>query len=524
MADNWTFGSSKWADIEELHEKGFIENGGMTVGYLADDDDEIHPITYNGDSHLLTIAPTRSGKGTTQIIPALMDHVGGLLCIDPKGENAIITAAVREDMHGQNIAIFDPWGVATEVLKRDGAKFNPLDMLTAESPNLADDAMLIADALIVPDGGDSHWSNEAKAMLMGFIIHLVTSPDEDGQRNLGRLREILSLPPQTFQKLIVGMSETGVELAKSAANRIMQKSERELSSVISTAQQNTHFLESQQVKTALSESDFQFENLTDDENPISVFLCIPADRLNTHGRLLRLMVSMAITAMVRTKKKPKTSALFILDEFAALGKLAVIEQAFGLMAGFGMQIHAIIQDLSQLQDLYGQRWQTFLGNAGVVQFFGTRDVLTAEYASKICGQTTIETISEKTADIRKDGEGLFGSPNPEYRSMHDRSHGRPLAMPEEIMRMSSHMQIVFMPNCDPANCGKFPYYQNIKYFHFDKSPIYNPHPNTPKPNFENTRFLDDETRARWHKWETVENESQEPTQKVKKGWFGYKVE
>ena len=252
MAEDWIHGSSKWATSKEVNDLGYLEGDGLTFGFMeVNNKKALGPITYNGDSHMITVAPTRSGKGTTQIIPSLMDHKGGVLCIDPKGENAIITAEARENLHGQTVAIFDPWRVATSILEREGSQFNPLDMLSPESENLSDDAMLIADALIVPDRGDSHWSNEARAMIMGFIIHLVTSPKEEGQRHLGRLREILSLPPGLFQALVKDMSQNGVDLAQSAANRIMQKSERELSSVVSTAQQNTHFLESPNVKDSL---------------------------------------------------------------------------------------------------------------------------------------------------------------------------------------------------------------------------------------------------------------------------------
>ena len=76
---------------------------------------------------------------------------------------------------------------------------------------------------------------------------------------------------------------------------------------------------------------------------------------------------------------------------AALGKLESVEQAYGLMAGFGMQLWGIVQDLSQLARIYGETgWQTFISNSGVIQYFGSRDKMTAEYFSALCGVTTIE--------------------------------------------------------------------------------------------------------------------------------------
>ena len=473
MPNHEHHGSSQWATAQDLEQLGYVgSDTGIPLGYITDrKTGQTRAIRYNDDGHMLTVAKTRSGKGTTQIIPELLEHDGSIFCIDPKGENAIITATARRVLHDQEVHIVDPWGGVNKRLTAAGrdelpqARFNPLDMLSPDSPDLVDDAMMIADALIMADGGDSHWSNEAKAMVMGFIIHLVTSPKEEGRRTLGRLREILSLHPSDFQNLVSSdMAEEGHPLAQSAANRIMQKSEKELSSVISTAQQNTHFLESDMIKESLSQSDFSFDALTQNEGKVSVYLVIPPERLKTHGRWLRLLVSMALTAMARGTKKPDKPTLFLLDEFAALGKLDVVEQAYGLMAGYGMIIHAILQDFSQLQDLYGRRWQTFIANTSMLQCFGTRDLLTAEYISKLCGQTTIETISEHTHEIRTKGKSFFESADPNYTGMNDRLSGRPLIMPEEIIRMEAHHQILIMQHCNPIHVGRVPYFQNRYYY------------------------------------------------------------
>ncbi|WP_395442847.1 type IV secretory system conjugative DNA transfer family protein [Caulobacter sp. UC70_42] len=45
---------------------------------------------------------------------------------------------------------------------------------------------------------------------------------------------------------------------------------------------------------------------------------------------------------------PAAPVLFLLDEFAALGRLEPVERAFGLMAGYGLQLWPILQDMHQL--------------------------------------------------------------------------------------------------------------------------------------------------------------------------------
>ena len=90
------------------------------------------------------------------------------------------------------------------------------------------------------------------------------------------------------------------------------------------------------------------------------------------------MIQIAIIANARNiAVKPEKPILFILDELPALGKMPVIEQAYGLMAGFGMQLWGFVQDLSQLESLYGKGWQSFIANSGMINYFGSRDRMTA---------------------------------------------------------------------------------------------------------------------------------------------------
>jgi type IV secretion system protein VirD4 len=105
--------------------------------------------------------------------------------------------------------------------------------------------------------------------------------------------------------------------------------------------------------------------------------------------------------MARSPARPASPVLFLLDEFAALGRLEPVERAMGLMAGYGLQLWPILQDMHQLRALYGERAGTFLSNAGVVQTFGVNDHATADMLSRTIGDTTIEyetaSTSQKTS-------------------------------------------------------------------------------------------------------------------------------
>jgi type IV secretion system protein VirD4 len=154
--------------------------------------------------------------------------------------------------------------------------------------------------------------------------------------------------------------------------------------VLSAAQRHTHFLDSPRMTSVLERSDFDFTELK--HRHASIFLVLPPDRLSTYSRWLRLMIAQSLIDMAREPTKPDVPVLYLLDEFAALGALAPIERAMGLMAGYGVQLWPILQDIHQLRATYGKRAGTFLSNAGVLQVFGVNDHETARMVSDLLGQ------------------------------------------------------------------------------------------------------------------------------------------
>ena len=182
-------------------------------------------------------------------------------------------------------------------------------------------------------------------------------------------------------------------IVKSTGARSLQKEEKLKASVIATAQSHTHFLDSDRIARNMKTSSFKFEDLK--TKPMTIYLVLPSDRLDTFGRWLRLLVQQAITVNARNiETKPEKSVLFLLDEFAALGRLTMVEQAYGLMAGYSMQLWGIVQDFNQLDRIYDKGWQSFVSNSGMINYFGSSDKMTAEYFSSLCGETTVWSLTD----------------------------------------------------------------------------------------------------------------------------------
>ncbi len=475
-----TFGSSRWATMEDVEDQELLSDSGIRFGKVIGKE-EFEWVSYSGDRHLLTVAPTRSGKGTTQIIPNLLTYEGSMLVIDPKGENAMITAKQRIKM-GQEVHIVDPWGIVDQdlldtetevddvfVVSSKGdvrsasgtSAFNPLDWLQNGDPDITENAMILADALILPsEGKDAFWDEEAKALLHGIILYVATDPAEDGQRHLGRVRELMLLDGKTLKKFFEHMLNSPHHIVQSTGARCLQKEEKLLANVFATAQAHTHFLDSERLRDSLLASSFQFEDLK--TKPITIYLVLPADRLSTFSRWLRLLIQQAITVNARNiQTKPKKPVLFVLDEFAALGRLSMVEQAYGLMAGFGMQLWAIVQDLSQLERIYQSGWQSFIANAGMVNYFGSSDQKTAEYFSALCGEQTVWNFGASVANAFATTTGEKGSKTETttYTS-NTNAVQRKLAFPDELMRLHPESQLVFVENMHPMKAYKENWYED----------------------------------------------------------------
>lgn len=386
------------------------------------------------DRHGVTIAGARSGKGTSFIVPNLLLYPGSVIANDPKGELARITSRRRKEM-GQAVAIIDPF-LDSGIDESKLASFNPLDIIQPGSENAADDAGLLADALVVQESGSGrHWTTAARNFLHGVILY-VALRCIGRERTLPHVRELITLPKEEFYGaggLIERMQEAGGYCAQ-AANSLVGKSENECSSVLSTALEQTAFLASPAMKRGLSKSTFDIDALKNSRAGLTVYLCLPGTRLRTHSRFMRLMLMVALARMEAVPNVSVTQAtangwpvLFMLDEFPVLGHMDVIESAAGLMAGYGVKLWTVLQDLSQLQRDYPKSWQTFLGNTGIIQNFGSTDEATCTYMSKLCGETELLSQSFPELTERERGAGKIG--------LNKSVAVNPLIRPDEVRRL-----------------------------------------------------------------------------------------
>lgn len=477
-------GTAAWSTDAPLWREGMIWLGRRDDGEAIGNDD---------NRHMLTIAGSRAGKGTSAIVPNLCLWPGSCVVIDPKGENAALTAEKRAERAGHYVAVLDPFGEA-DVPASLRVRFNPLELIDAAADDAIDVVAAIGDALTVgsDNGNDVHWTESARQIIEAVILHVAANRHEK-DRSLVRVRQLLTLGDETAaerftglnrdqalveardQAIAKGKSEADADAAgeaaaaaiepvspfaalwsvmatnnaenaavrdviAGAANSIREMGDNERGSILSTARRNTKFLDSPRMRECVSGEGLQIDRLKTEEGGLSLYVCLPARFLPTHARFLRLMLNLTLyrmEALGLAEPVSKRPVLFLLDEFAALGRLEVIEKAAGLMAGYGVKLWPILQDLGQIKRHYRESWETFVGNAGVLQFFGNTDLTTLEWISKRMGQTELrrETAGRSTSTSTSRSKSQSQTTNEGWSMSSGTAQGR--AAMAELQRLAT---------------------------------------------------------------------------------------
>lgn len=407
--------------------------------YLSNEDpnsDEM--LGLHNDFHVLCVGATRSLKGVSVIVPNLLHWHGSALVVDIKGELATVTARRRSNGSrycsgiGQRVFIIDPLDQAgrdDDPMFDLKAQFNPLKGLDPKDPRTIDLVNEIASSMIFSnkqEGDESYWLNASRSLLKAVILHVISFPDfEEEDRNLVIVYQLLCHGDREKKAFLEDIGADDVSKAHTLLFKAMElnsafggivanagetyvdmidTASRQYLGVLETLKSNLEFMDSPGIQECLLDSDFTLDDLKADPNGITVYLCLPLGLLDTHFRWLRILITQAMNRVERQKFQPKSGwpVLFVMDEFAALKKMATLQNGIAQMAGHGIKFLIAIQDFGQLKTVYNDAWETFIANCGVKLFLGNTDVTTAEYASKLVGDVQVAIRNNNSSNSTSD--------------------------------------------------------------------------------------------------------------------------
>lgn len=497
-------GSAHWAEPEEVAAAGVMPDeknaGGVMFGAYTPTKWKTSYLRHKGPEHMMVFAPTRSGKGVGIVIPTLLSWDESVLVHDIKGENWALTSGFREKALKQRCLRFAP----SEPVS---ARFNPLLEIRMDG-NLVKDVQNIATILVDPDGKglSDHWAKTGFDLITGVILYVLLAEEiPDSQKCLATVQAIMSdggpvreiaeraaeqraleaaesaestgakpQPPSTgfkavmefirdtgYEKIQSGLvdphSLVGWQTASQAAQSFLNKAANEASGVLSTALSFLSLYRDPIVAENTRVSDFTIESLM--QSPTSLYLVVPPsdrDRLKPLVRLIvnqvvrRLTESMDFDKSGASKSRYKHRLLLVLDEFPALGKLDVFQEALAFIAGYGLKALLIVQDLSQLFAAYGKD-ESIISNCHIRIAYAPNKVETAELLSKMTGQATVTHTQQQYSGNRF-------APVLQHVNTNEQVVQRPLLTPDECMRIPPDDELVFAAGHAPVYCQKIKYY------------------------------------------------------------------
>jgi type IV secretion system protein VirD4 len=358
-------------------------------------------VIYDQNRHLICFGPTRSGKGVSLEIPNLLRmgnrREGGepisIISIDPKGQNAAVTARYRKKI--SDLVFINP----QNLLGLGSSGFNPLARLDPASPQFFVHASNIAEALVpLSKKSDPFFDGSARDLMLGLVMWEVAK---------ARAEKRMPLLKHVRGTLTGGL----VEVAEQAlAGRNFQiasllgqfrEVNRTTSGIISSAARATSWLLDDAMLADLSKDGIDFARLKG-PRPVTCYVMLPPETLETFSPWLRMVAAAAFNALYR-QGGGGLRTLFLMSEFAQLGTLSMVNAALAQGAGYGIQLFCVLQDLNQLQVLYGEKEaNTFLGMSGATFAFTPNDPTTAEWMSKRSSSAIMPTLS--TSDDPQTGE------------------------------------------------------------------------------------------------------------------------
>jgi type IV secretion system protein VirD4 len=416
-------GSARWASSHDLRRAKLFASQGVVLGRTLGPGSR--RIVDGSDHHILLVMPPGAGKTTGPILSTLATHRTSSFVLDPKGELFETSAGWRAKMGHRVIRFAPTLGV--------GQRWNPLDEIERGPGDVAQVTEMARNLISYPATSteDGHWIAGARSLFVLLTLHVIYA--DTLPATLAAARELLNTaePEKLFGELaafphdpdgsrhgwrdaLTGeLLQTHPEVARQA-RRFKATPERERGSLVSTLQPFLDLWGDPVVAASTATSDFSLDALLggpSDQGPATLYASVPYHDLARIGGLMRLLLTALFRRVtqrgVQSHEGRHARRLeILLDEFASLGRVPVIEDTLAYLRGYGVRCTLAVQDLNQIVRNFSKT-ETLTGTCGVLVATATQQAETRALLSKLAGEATVRY--EKVSKGR--GGGLAGRRN-----------------------------------------------------------------------------------------------------------------
>ncbi len=374
---------SRFATLKDLEKSGLTQGEpgkSILLGTFGDGKKAVD-IRYSGDSHFFVNGPSRSGKGRGFVMMNLLEYAGSVIVLDVKLENFTLTGAARLAMR-QKCFVFAPGS-------KKSHRWNPLDFVRDWPERATDLINLAATLLPLNEKEEAHWKTTARGLMAALIGYVLESKTMEGRRNLRSVLRLFSTgrPFSVVLEDIIAAEPGLNDFVLAGFRQHLGRDEEQRPSfeghvVTALAPFNNLLL-----AEVCSASDFDIRDLR--RKPFSLFIASPVSDFGTVEPLIRLLIQQIHDVMLRRLPSPQEphKILMMLDEFYQFERLPEIVKRAPLVAGYGLTIALVAQNIPQIDERYGQKTRdALIGNMDIKLFIAVGDETTAKFVSANLGR------------------------------------------------------------------------------------------------------------------------------------------
>jgi type IV secretion system protein VirD4 len=225
-----------------------------------------------------------------------------------------------------------------------------------------------------------------------------------------------------------------------------------------------------QIAAVTARSDFDLRDLR--RKPMTIYVVVSPGMIPTLRPLLRLFFDQAIALNTDTTPEHDPSlrhqCLFLMDEFARLGRMDALAQAAQYARGYGLRMVYVIQNKAQVRAIYGtDAAADIFDNVGAEIVFGTNDpALTKELEQRLGDNSMVyETMNRPRF-------WAWLNWNKQHANQHIQA--RPLMLDQEVMQMSPDEQLILRAGMKPMKTRRIRWFDDPNF-----KRLYRPAPEVP---------------------------------------------
>ena len=453
------YGAARFGTLMEAAKQGLTKKQGIVLGTLGG-------VTIRSDepAHILVVGPSRSGKGTGFVLPNGYLWRGSAVFFDPKRENFNALANHRKAL-GDKVFMFSPGS-------NDTHRYNPLDFVRRDE-RMATDCLVVA-SFIIPEKADDTWAGAGRLLLSALIGYVLSSPLIVGAQHMRSVARMTTTGKDISSVLRAIVKTERPHLPTWVVDNFNQYIALEpetRNSAVFNVNMAMSLWNNGLISAATETSDFDIRELR--RQPMTIFIGCTIAELAIFRPLIRILFQQIHDLMmvkIPGEDEPH-QVLLMLDEFYHVGRMDSLISKITISAGYGFRMCIVLQDISQLDELYGKNTRiTTVSGSQIKLFIQINDLETSEFVSEMLGETT----QVYKTPVTRPGQGIFAP-----RAWAPHYTPRPLRSPLELREMSDRTSILMVKNSRSFELTKIRHYQDKPYRRLYEAAKGNP-PNLPR--------------------------------------------